>query len=121
MKEISTLFCMALMALMMPISAYGQQSRVLLSFQDAAGGTVTQATATLGEDFTEPTLVIEPANAGVRVTYSSSNPSIATVNMMSGEVTLVAAGTTNIIAQSGQTEQYLSGRASYQLTVQSAA
>jgi hypothetical protein len=41
--------------------------------------------------------------------------------MMSGEVTLVAAGTTNIIAQSGQTEQYLSGRASYQLTVQSAA
>ena len=120
MKKISTLFCMALMALMMPISAYGQQSRVLLSFQDAAGGTVTQATATLGEDFTEPTLVIEPANAGVRVAYSSSNPSIATVDMMSGEVTLVAAGTTNIIAQSGQTEQYFSGRASYQLTVQSA-
>lgn len=121
MKKISTFLSTTLVALMlMPSVRMYAQASLSLSFVDASGTAVRQMEATLGEEFTEPTLVIEPANAGVRVTYSSSNPSIATVDMMSGEVTLVAAGTTSIMAQSGQTEQYFSGRASYQLTVQSA-
>ena len=118
MKKISTLLSMTLMVLMlMPSMRMYAQSTLSMSFVDAAGTTVRQMEATLGEEFTEPQLVINPADAQVRVQYSSTNPSVATVDMMSGEVTLVAAGNTTIMAQSGQTEQYYGARATYQLTV----
>lgn len=98
------------------VHVFGQTS-ISLAFVDAEGNTIRQAEATIGEDFIEPRLVITPAEAAVRVVYSSTNPNVAEVNMMSGEVTLLTAGNTTIMAQSGQTEEYYSARAAYQLTV----
>lgn len=98
------------------VRMFGQTS-ISLAFVDAEGNTIRQAEATIGEDFIEPRLVITPADAAVRVVYSSTNPTVAEVDMMSGEVTLLTAGNTTIMAQSGQTEEYYSGRATYQLIV----
>lgn len=122
MKKISTFLSVALMALMLMPSMlmYGQQSRVTMYFTDASGNRVRQVTATLGEEFVEPTLVMEPSDVGGRVVWESANPNAADVNMMTGEVTLYAAGTTTITATFGGTEAYSVSSASYQLTVQSA-
>lgn len=72
------------------------------------------ATATAGLPFNEPTLT-KPD--GLAVTYASSDPSVATVNASTGEVTALAAGTTTITASSAETDAYLAGEASYKLTV----
>ena len=74
----------------------------------------SSATATLGKDFTEPVLTHAE---GVTVTYSSDNTEVATVNASTGDVTLVAAGTTKITATSAETATYYAGSASYTLTV----
>ena len=75
------------------------------------------ATATLGEEFTAPTL------SGVTegVVYSSSNTAVATVDPATGSVTLVAAGETTITASAEETETLQAGTASYTLTVSEAA
>ena len=67
-----------------------------------------------GGDFTEPVLS-NPNN--VNVTYSSSDEAVATVDALTGEVTVVAEGSVTITAASEETEQYLAGSASYILTV----
>ena len=77
------------------------------------------ATATLGEDFTEPTLTTTPA--GLTVSYSSSNEAVATVNANTGDVTLVAEGTTEITATFAGNSSYNPGTASYLLAVSAAA
>ena len=71
------------------------------------------AEATLGEEFTAPTL------SGVTegVVYSSSNTEVATVDAATGAVTLVAAGTATITATAPETETHVAGTASYELTV----
>ena len=78
----------------------------------------TEATATIGEDFTEPTLTTTPAN--LTVTYSSSDQTVATIDVATGEVTPVAAGTTVITATFAGNNSYNSGSASYTLTVSEA-
>ena len=78
----------------------------------------TEATATIGEDFTEPTLTTTPAN--LNVTYSSSDQTVATIDVATGEVTPVAAGTTVITATFAGNNSYNSGSASYTLTVSEA-
>lgn len=80
----------------------------------------TTATATVGEDFTEPTLTGATAGATAGVTYSSSNTSVATVNESTGEVTLVAEGETTITAKAADDATYKAGEASYTLTVSAA-
>ncbi len=74
-------------------------------------------TVTYGEDFTEPVL------SGVTdgVTYESSNTEVATVDPSTGEVTLLAAGTTTITASAPANATYLSAKANYTLTVNKAA
>ena len=79
----------------------------------------SEATATIGEDFTEPTLTTTPAN--LTVTYSSSNTNVATVDASTGEVTLVAAGSTTITATFAGNDSYSGGTASYTLTVSNPA
>lgn len=74
------------------------------------------ATATVGENFTEPTLT----GYQTTVTYASSNTAVATVNETTGEVTLVAAGETTITATAAEDETYYAGTASYTLTVSAA-
>ena len=76
-------------------------------------GNQTTSSAVLGEAYTAPTLT-NPYK--VDVTYSSSNPSVATVNN-DGAVTLVGVGETTITATFGGNASYLAGSASYKLTV----
>ena len=117
MRKISFFTLMVLM--LMPLCMFGK-NRLTMSFVDANGRAVRQLEATMGEEFTEPTLMIQPSDAQVRVTYSSANERVATVDMMSGEVTLVSAGNTTIIAQSGQTADYDAAQAQYSLIVNAA-
>lgn len=70
------------------------------------------ASATLGEEFTEPVL----NGAKTTVSYSSSNTSVATV-AADGSVTLVAAGETVITAVAEENSEYFGGSASYKLMV----
>ena len=78
---------------------------------------VEEATATLGENFEEPTLTAaQDFDFGV-VKYSSSNKNVATVDEGTGEVKLIGAGTTNITAKSEAYDEFLAGSASYKLTV----
>lgn len=74
------------------------------------------ASATLGQDFTAPTLSGETDG----VAYSSSNTAVATVDAATGAVTLVAAGETTITATAEETETLQAGTASYVLTVSAA-
>ncbi len=74
------------------------------------------ASATLGQDFTAPTLSGQTDG----VAYSSSNTTVATVDAATGAVTLVAAGETTITATAAETETHLAGTASYTLTVSAA-
>lgn len=71
-------------------------------------------TAVLGQAFTAPTLT-KATNAAV--SYSSSDANVATVNATTGEVTLVAAGTTTIKAEAPENDTYTAGSAQYTLTV----
>lgn len=71
-------------------------------------------TVTLGaDDNTFPTLKNENELA---VTYSSSETSVATIDA-EGVITLVAAGTTIITAESAETAEFEAGHAQYTLTV----
>ena len=54
----------------------------------------------------------------VEVTYSSSDQTVATVFSLTGDVTLVAVGTTTITATFAGDEKYLPSEASYILTVE---
>lgn len=75
------------------------------------------ANANLGEDFTAPTLTVDPVSAESEVTYSSSATNVATVDAASGNVTIKAAGTTTITAAISGSETYNDASASYTLTV----
>ena len=73
----------------------------------------TSYTATVGGTFSSPVLT-NPY--GLSVEYSSSDEGVATVSS-SGTVTILSAGSTVITATSEATDTYLSGSASYTLTV----
>ena len=74
---------------------------------------VTEYTATLGEDFSGPTL--DNPN-GLAVTWTSSDESVATVDA-DGNVTLVGAGTATITVSFAGNDEYEAGEASYTITV----
>ena len=76
------------------------------------------ANATVGQDFTEPTLT---GNKTDDVTYSSSDTDVATVDAKSGNVTLVAAGTATITATALATSEFKDDEVSYTLTVSEAS
>ncbi len=70
-------------------------------------------TATIGETFNAPTV----EGAMTPVTYTSSNPEVATVDATTGAVTLVEPGTTTITATAEESDVYKAASASYNLTV----
>ncbi|MBQ6723923.1 MAG: Ig-like domain-containing protein, partial [Paludibacteraceae bacterium] len=74
-----------------------------------------EVNVTEGDELEEPTL-LNPEQ--LSVTYSSSDPSVATVDALTGDVTLVAAGTTTITATFAGNEEYNEVSASYTLTVE---
>ena len=81
----------------------------------------TSANATMGQGFTEPTLSTNVEGTLSHARYSSSTPGVATVNAETGEVTLVAEGSTTISATiPSSDESYSSNTASYTLTVAAA-
>lgn len=86
-----------------------EQKTPSISFSEAT------VTATIGQEFDLPQLTVEPE--GLEVTYTSSNPEVATVDENTGKVTLVGKGTTTITATTTATEEYLSASASYTLKV----
>ena len=55
--------------------------------------------------------------AGAVVTYSSQNPSVATVNENTGLIQPIANGTATIIARTSATEEYAAGQASFKVIV----
>jgi len=75
----------------------------------------TTITATIGEPFTPPMVSVIPNYATLH--YTSSNPSVATVDANTGEVTLLKAGTTTITATFEGDNNYTSDYHSYNLTV----
>ena len=79
---------------------------------------VTSAEAIMGETFTAPVLT---NSESLTVSYSSSNEAVATVNATTGAVTLVAPGTTNIIATFAGNTTYKYTTAQYTLTVNKGA
>lgn len=83
-----------------------------LSFDKAE---ITEYIGSLEQD-----LPVLTATEGLKVTYSSSNEAVATVNPETGGVSLVAAGTTTITATSEATAEYKAGEASYILNVKAA-
>ncbi|MBP5620000.1 MAG: endonuclease [Bacteroidaceae bacterium] len=74
----------------------------------------TTATAILGATYNAPTL--KNPNNVAPITYSSSNKSVATIDA-SGNVSILATGTTTITASFAGNTNYQSGSASYVLTV----
>ena len=76
------------------------------------------ADAKIGEAFTSPTATTTPA--GLTLAYTSSDPTVATVDESTGKVTLVAAGTTTITATFAGNDNYNSASDIYILTVSKA-
>ncbi len=118
MRKISFLTSLVLTVLMLlPAAGMQGQSRLTMSFVDANGTPVRMIETPLGQDVQEPILMIQPSDAQVRVTYSSSDPTVARVDMTTGEVTPLKVGITAIQAQSGQTAEYYAAQATYNLKV----
>jgi len=67
----------------------------------------------ISDGFTAPTL----SGASTSVTYSSTNPAVASVNASTGAITLNAVGTCTIKAVAAGDATYKDGYASYKLTV----
>lgn len=75
----------------------------------------TAVTASSNTPFVQPTL--RKSHSSMKVTYSSSDESVATVDAKTGAVTFRWFGTTTITATSAETAHYTSATASYTLTL----
>ncbi len=88
------------------------KANVTLSFpKDAYSADVAEGASS----FEAPTASSVPAITGI--TYSSSNPAVATVNETTGAVTLIKKGITTITASFAGNDDYNSADVSYTLTV----
>ncbi len=100
-----------------------QISKVVFEMGQGGSSTLIDAGLAFASDTINATLgEAVPANALTKgtdaaVVYTSSNVEVATVDAATGEVTLVAAGTTTIKAATEATETYKAGEASYTLVV----
>ena len=96
---------------------------ITITTDEGAGSEKTDAGLVFASETINATLgEAVPANALTKgtdaaVVYTSSNVEVATVDAATGEVTLVAAGTTTIKAATEATETYEAGEATYTLTV----
>ncbi len=73
--------------------------------------------ATIDADNTFPTLIVDPEAIKESVQYTSSEESVATIDVNTGEITLKADGTTTITATFTETATHTGATASYTLTV----
>ena len=92
---------------------FTKRAAVIMTFTPS-----TSQAATVGMDFTEPTLSTNPVEGVSGITYSSSDPTVATVIETTGEVTPLSTGSTTITASyPGNGSTLLSNSASYTLNV----
>lgn len=90
-----------------------------LKFVDSKGNTVTEITANISdsESFEEPELTMSPDAQGLSITYRSSNPTVATVDAQTGNVTFTSAATAGgsvvIYATSAATDAFNETTTSY--------
>ncbi len=84
------------------------------------GWNAEAAEATVGEAFEAPVLSVDPEAAAEAVCFKSENEEVATVDAQ-GNVTVVAAGETSIVAYiPADNEEYTAQEAAYTLTVKDA-
>lgn len=69
------------------------------------------------DSFVSPTLTSVPINLS-DISYRSSNESVATIDISTGNVTLVGVGTTTITASCSETASHTAAEASYTLVVE---
>ena len=79
----------------------------------------TEILITNGEPFTTPTLTMAENYDGT-IVYTSSKPSVATVNSNTGAIEIKGIGTTTITASAEATDNFYADEASYTLTVKRA-
>lgn len=91
------------------------KTQTTLSFGEAYDGKTISAE--LGEEFTAPTATLAPAVEGATIKYASSNTKVATVDEVTGAVTLVAKGTATITASYEGNDDYAASEAYYTLNV----
>jgi hypothetical protein len=80
--------------------------------------------ANFGQEFEAPLVKTVDSNhqsstdlTGLTITYSSSDPTVATINATTGVLSIVGGGVTTIKAKSAQTDVYAADSAWYQLEV----
>lgn len=121
MKKFTLLLGTVLAALvLMPLSVKADKIYPQMSFVGADGGTVRQVEATLGTEFTAPTLTCDYPEVLRSVRYSSTNERVAMVDTLSGYVTPYSAGSTTITAYFAGNDTYGAARAMYTLIVNEA-
>ena len=86
-----------------------------LSFGEAYDGKTINVN--LGDEFTAPTATLTPNIEGATIKYSSNNTAVATVDVTTGAVTIVGAGTTVITADFVGDDTYVASKASYTINV----
>lgn len=81
-----------------------------------------EAKVTFGDNSTYvfPTLDFTPAEAENLIYYTSSDPSVAEINAITGDITVKAVGTTTITATIDEDDTYYSASDAYELTVKEA-
>ena len=86
------------------------------------GTPVLSVTADLSSTFGEngPTIAKPTSESRGAVSFTSSNPAVATVNATTGQVTVVSAGTTTITATQAATDDYVSATQTFTFTVKQA-
>lgn len=99
-----------------PTEGQGQEQQQAAKTTPTVSFVDPTAEATVGEEFTSPVATTNPA--GLPVTYSSSDITVATVDASTGAVTLVGAGETVITALFAGNDSYNSASGSYTLTVE---
>lgn len=94
-----------------PVGSEDTRKEVTLAFLEES------YSITFGDEFTNPTLTVDPVAAATEVKYSSSNTEVATVDPTTGEVTVHAVGNVAITAAIKDSETYKDASASYTLKV----
>ena len=107
--------CITEIALYAKEAGSDTRTEVTLSFPESSYN------ATVGSAFSVPVLSVTPSEAASAVSFSSSNPGVASVDASTGEVTLLYAGETTITASIPlDNETYQPASAFYTLIVENA-
>ena len=87
-----------------------------LSFGEGLNGKTYNCT--VGKAFAAPTATLTPTVEGAKITYSSNKPEVATVDALTGAVTLgTTAGTAVITASYAGNDKYEAAKASYTINL----